>query len=288
VWNEEGASIRLTVTPPWWQTWKFGAVALSAIVAGLVMAYRLRIQYVVERSEALAKEVVERREVETALRASHEKIRSLASKLMSAQEEESKRIARDLHDDITQRLAALGIDTEQAIRELDASPAEARRQFRDVQEKLALITSDIHKFSRQLHPSLLDDLGVVNAVRSECHDFSRRYDTEVDFVPLGEVEAIPRDVSLTVYRIVQEGLRNAAKYADAKGCRVEITVADGTVCVTVKDDGKGFDLARHPRGLGLASLKERVKLCGGDLEVQSSSGAGTRIFARMPLEWEPR
>jgi signal transduction histidine kinase len=95
-------------------------------------------------------------------------------------------------------------------------------------------------------------------------------------------------VSLTVYRIVQEGLRNAGKHADAKGCRVEIRVEDGTVCVTVEDDGKGFDLARHPRGLGLASLTERVKLCGGDLEVQSSPGAGTRIIARMPLEWEPR
>jgi len=283
VWNEEGASIQLTVTPPWWQTWSFRTVALSGLVGGLVFVHRLRMKYFVERTEALAKEVVERQEVETALRASHEETRHLATMLMSSQEEESKRIARELHDDTTQRLAALGIDTEQAIQKLDASPARARREFRDVQEKLSLITSDVHKLSRRLHPSMLDDVGLINAVRSECHEFSKRYDTQVDFVTRGEPDAIPKDIALTLYRIVQEALNNTAKHARAERRRVELAAVNGSASVVVEDDGAGFDAGRRHRGLGLSSLEERVKLYGGELEVRSSPGAGTRITAHIPF-----
>jgi two-component system, NarL family, sensor kinase len=221
---------------------------------------------------------------ELSLRQTREGLQELASRLIHAQEEERRRIAREMHDDWTQRLAVLGIELAKLESHI-GSPEKALPVLCGVREALMTLSDDLHAVSRQLHPSILDDLGLVEALRSECASFSRREGIAVAYRPWKGPIGLTKDAALAVYRVAQEALRNVAKHAAVKEARVSLSVTPEEVVLAVEDDGAGFDSAavHSKHGLGLYSMSERVQLIQGDLRVTSAPGRGTTISVRVPL-----
>jgi signal transduction histidine kinase len=221
---------------------------------------------------------------EQSLRQTREGLRKLAAKLLRAQEEERRRIAREMHDDWTQRLALLGIDIATLENHLGA-PEIALPLLRTMQEQLVGLAEDVHALSRQLHPAILDDLGLVEALRSECASFSRREGIAVVYRPEEVPRTLPKDVALCVYRVAQEALRNLAKHAAvSEGC-VTLAATGSGLLLRVQDEGVGFDPAavRSEPGLGLSSMEERARLIQAELSVTSAPGRGTTVEVRAPL-----
>ena len=220
-------------------------------------------------------------------RRAEEAAHEFSGRLIKAQEEERSRLARELHDDVTQRLASLAIDAGREERKLPGSAGSAMRTMR---QGLARLSEDVHALSYRLHPSILEDLGLVEALKSECERFSRtcpvRLETNVQDVP----DTVPRDVALCLFRIAQEGLRNIARHAGATRAEVGLRRMDDGLQLTVKDNGAGFDPAQHSGGvsLGHAGMRQRVFFLGGTIEIDSSPGRGTMIFAWVPLKGEQR
>jgi PAS domain S-box-containing protein len=225
------------------------------------------------------------RETERILRQNENDLRSLAGRLIHNQEEERSRIARELHDDLVQRLAVFAIDIGKLEGPLLYPPVLVQEKLREMKEGLVKISGDVHSLSRRLHPSILDDLGLTKAVESECTAISRREGIEVVFNHENIPRVIPKDVSLSLYRIIQEGLRNVSKHACAQRTSVSLKVIDHDVLLSVQDDGLGFDWreVKENPGLGLSSMRERARLIHGELSIQSQPGKGTRITARVPL-----
>jgi PAS domain S-box-containing protein len=209
--------------------------------------------------------------------------RELSGRLISAQEGERARLARELHDDITQRLARLAIDVGLAERVgVDGSPAE---RMRAVREGLVRVSEDVHSLSYRLHPQMLEDLGLEAALKAECERFGNRQSVSAELKTQGLPEPLTMDVSLCLFRVTQEALRNVGRHARAQ--RVEVTVRglDGGVQLAVHDDGIGFSPAaiRSRATLGQASMRERVRLLGGEFELDSAPGHGTTVLAWVPV-----
>jgi PAS domain S-box-containing protein len=236
-------------------------------------------------------DVNDQKQVEEALRArerslrhAREGLQKLAAKLLHAQEEERRRIAREMHDDWTQRLALLCIDIAKLEKHIGA-PEKALPLLRTMQEQLVSLSEDVHALSRQLHPAIVDDLGLVEGLRSECASFSRREGIHVVYLP-GEVPtSLPKDVALCLYRVAQEALRNIAKHAAVKEARVSLDATGSQLLLCVQDRGVGFDPAalRCQPGLGLSSMDERVRLIQAGLSVTSAPGQGTTVAVCVPL-----
>ena len=183
------------------------------------------------------------RESERILRQNESDLRKLAGRLIYAQEEERSRLARELHDDLAQRLAVFAIDVGRLEQQLMDPPAPVREELREMKNGIVRISQDVHSLSRQLHPSILDDLGLIKAVESECTSFSRREGIEIVFNHENIPRVIPKDISLSLYRIIQEGLRNISKHACAEHISVSLKGIDHDVLLSVQDDGIGFDSA---------------------------------------------
>jgi PAS domain S-box-containing protein len=210
--------------------------------------------------------------------------RDFGGRLLQAQEAERARLARELHDDITQRLARLAIDAGRA----ESGSDSGNGSIRDLREGLVRLSEDIHALSYRLHPSILGDLGLAAALKAECERFSQQSAITAG-VKLGELPAlIPPDAALTLFRIAQEALRNVARHADSKVAAVLLRPLDSGLQLAVTDKGIGFDPARQRErpSLGLASMRERVRLLGGELEIESAPGQGTTILAWVPLRGE--
>jgi signal transduction histidine kinase len=225
-------------------------------------------------------DITDRKRAEEELRASHRQQQDLASQLLTAQESERKRIAREMHDDLTQRLAVLAIE----IGKLEAwwglaGPVTAR--LGKIRGQLVKTSEDVHSLSRQLHPSILDDLGLVDALRSECRIFQDREGIVVHYRAEDVPADLPREVSLCLYRIAQESLRNVVRHSGAKRAEVILQGCGADVLLTITDEGKGFDPHTRAgrRGIGLASIEERARLIGAELTIQSAPGKGTTVTA---------
>jgi PAS domain S-box-containing protein len=223
------------------------------------------------------------RESEAALRERHLEIQDLAGRLIAAQEAERARIARDLHDDMSQRLALLTIDIDQLGRQ-GRLPAETVEHLRLISQRAGEIASDVHLLSYQLHPTKLQTLGLVTAIQSVCRDISNQHGVDVEFQREPVPSGIAPEVALCLYRIVQESLRNVVKHSGARRALVRLSALDGELRLSVADQGKGFDVATTARtGLGLVSMRERVNFVGGEIVVHSKPGRGTRIGVRVPV-----
>ena len=190
-------------------------------------------------------------------------------------------MARELHDDVTQRIAALAIDAGRNERNSGPTGGAAMRAMR---EGLVRLSEDVHALSYRLHPSILADLGLIEALKGECERFSQcpvRLQASTRDIP----DALPHDVALCLFRIAQEGLRNVARHSGARRAEVSLRRLDGGLELTVKDDGAGFDPGQHraEMSLGHASMRQRVALLGGKIDIGSSSGHGTTILAWVPL-----
>ncbi|MBI2820286.1 MAG: PAS domain S-box protein [Acidobacteria bacterium] len=225
------------------------------------------------------------RESEAALRCSHEELQALTGRLISAKEEENSRLARELHDTISQQLAVLGMEVS-AVQQLIASCCPpATEQLRSMGEEVGRLAQDVHRLSRQLHPSILDHLGLTATLRAECAAFSKQHGIAAELVADNVPDSLPGEIALSLYRIAQESLWNIAKHAQAHEVRIAASQADGELLLAVEDDGKGFDpdLVKGQGGLGLVSMEERIRLVNGTFSIRSRPGKGTRVEVRVPV-----
>jgi signal transduction histidine kinase len=187
-----------------------------------------------------------------------------------------------LHDDITQRIARLAIDTSHLDSERDQAARTAT--IREVRDELVRLSDDVHSLAYKLHPALLERLGLANALKSECERFSRQESINVS-MKLGKVPAnIPQDIALCFLRVTQEALRNVARHAKAATAEVGLREVNTGLELVVRDSGVGFNAATASQGLGLASMRERVRLLGGDLNISSEVGKGTTVLVWLSLQ----
>ena len=240
-----------------------------------------------EELVSIVRNITRRKQGEDARRRSQENLRALTARLISAREEESKRLARELHDAFSQRLAVLGMEAS-ALEQDPALSDAARQSLRAMGEEIGKLAKDVHQLSRELHPSILDDLGLTAALRAECGAFFRQYNIPVRFEPSAVPVELSPSVSLGLYRIAQESLRNIGKHARATAVQVRLETTEGpdeAICLIIEDDGAGFDpeQIKGRRGLGLVSMEERVRLVEGSLQIRSQPGSGTTVEVRIPV-----
>jgi PAS domain S-box-containing protein len=217
-----------------------------------------------------------------------ETLRDLSRRLIRAQEEERAMLARELHDDVTQRLAVLAIDAGRA--ELAMSDGPLAGLMRSIRDGLARLSEDIHTLAYQLHPSVLEELGLGEALRTECERLGRRsgvsLSLDLDPVPA----AVGRDAALCLFRVAQEALNNMSRHAAPSSASLSLRQMDGGLLLAVRDDGVGFEIdnPKKARSLGLASMRERVRLVNGTLDIESSPGHGTAVVAWVPAEGDSK
>jgi signal transduction histidine kinase len=202
-------------------------------------------------------------------------------RLIEAQEQERARIGRELHDDINQRLAMLAV----ALERLQDHPPDARSGLLELRKQTAEISNDVQALSHDLHASQLEYLGVVAGTKSWCREFGERQGMQIDCTQDVRSQVSP-EIGLCLFRILQEALHNAVKHSGVKRIQVHLQEESGEIHLNVRDLGKGFDIeaARQGRGLGLTSMRERVRLVNGTIEIDSKPMGGTTIHVRVPLE----
>jgi len=216
-------------------------------------------------------------------RKAEQEARHLGGRILTAQEDERRRLAREMHDDVTQRLAALAIDA--ARMEGDGSGAVARSAVETIRERLVGLSEDVHALSYRLHPSVIEDLGVVAALRVECNRVALQAPLRVEFEHHDIPARMPPDAAICLFRVAQEALRNVVRHAGARSVHVSLRGQDGGIRLVVRDDGKGLHDAgiEGRKSLGLVSMRERVRLVGGKLDIVGHQGEGTSVEAWVPL-----
>lgn len=216
---------------------------------------------------------------------SEKSARELAGRLIHAQEQERRRIAGELHDDVSQRLAlvCLQIDT------MRVSPPDSQeglvRELSVLYDETDLISSDLHQFSRELHPNILEKLGLTSALRRYCSEFSAHRKIDINIDVAGEEPSISLQTALALFRVGQECLMNAAKHSQSPICNVWLSYKNDRIILDIKDQGIGFDTKklREESGLGIESMRERLRSVGGTLRIESNPHCGTRIYAEAPI-----
>jgi signal transduction histidine kinase len=211
--------------------------------------------------------------------------RLLSGRLINAQEEERGRLAREIHDDFSQRLAVVALQLENIGEAVPASYEEVHRQLIEVEGSASELATELHSLSYRLHSSTLEHLGLVPAVSSLCKEFTSQQGVKVNFVSNEVPRSVAPDVALCAFRIVQEALRNIKRHSDAKNAFVQLTLAD-KLEICIRDDGHGFDLSHvnQRQGLGIRSMEERAISLGGIFKIHSEFGAGTTVRALLPLK----
>lgn len=222
----------------------------------------------------LAEDITRRKQMEIDLS-------NMTRKLIEAQEKERARIGRELHDDINQRIALLSVE----LGDVQENPAELKQRLEEFQARMKEISNDVQALSHDLHSSKLDYLGVVRGIRSWCREFAERYRMTIDFT--GDVSStVPVELGLTLLRVTQEALFNSMKYSGVTRAEVRLLEAANEIHLIISDAGKGFDpeTAAKGKGLGLTSMRERVRLVNGNISIQSQPTEGTRIEVHLPFE----
>ena len=211
--------------------------------------------------------------------------KELSRRLISAQEQERIRIARELHDDVCQRLAVLSIELQNASLGENHSATATKQRLEKMRRYCSEIASDVQLLSHELHSAKLDYLGISAAIRGFCREFGEQQELSIEFTERNMPKSVSRDGSLCLFRVAQEALHNAVKYSGANRFSVELSGGGNEVRLEVADDGIGFDAKKANRtgGLGLVSMQERVQAADGRFYVESKPGAGTRIIAFVPV-----
>jgi PAS domain S-box-containing protein len=209
----------------------------------------------------------------------------LSGRLINAQEEERARIARELHDDFSQRIAVLAMQLGQVSMSLPESNKAASQRLHLIWERITELSSDIHKLSHRLHSSKLHHLGLMTAAKSLCEETAKQHDIQIEFAASDVPDEISPDVALCFFRIIQEALNNIAKHSGAKRAYVQLSTVDSRIRLRIVDAGVGFDTnsQKAKGGLGLASMRERLRIMGGMLEIRSRPMEGTEIQAEAPM-----
>ena len=214
-----------------------------------------------------------------------EAISGMSRKLIESQEQERARIGRELHDDINQRLAMLALE----LGQLEENPSEVQKRVHELRNRTTEISDDVQALSHELHASKLEYLGALGGIKSWCKEFGERHGIQIDFTSPEETISLPPEIGLCLFRVLQEALHNVAKYSGVKRAEVQLREDSDEIHLLVSDLGRGFDLetAIQGRGLGLTSMKERVRLVSGILEIQSKPRGGTTVHVRVPVRSEP-
>jgi signal transduction histidine kinase len=212
----------------------------------------------------------------------------LSGLLINAQETERSRLASELHDDFSQRLALLALELENASEELPDSSAATKRKLHELLNSASELGADLHTVSRRLHPSTLESLGLVPGLKALCEEFTSRQGIEIVFSSKNIPRTVPPNVALCLFRTTQEGLQNLRKYSGASQGQVNLRKAGDRLFLSVSDKGRGFDAKEmmNREGLGIRSMGERARLVGGRFQIHSEPGKGTRIDVCVPLQPE--
>jgi len=224
-------------------------------------------------------DVTERKEAEHALA-------RLSGRLIHAQEQERKRIAREIHDDYNQRLAVLANDIDELAENAVAFPVEASQRLHQLWNTISELGADLHSLSHRLHSSTLESLGLVAGTKAFCQEFEEQQHIQVDFAHEDVPHGIPGDLALCLFRVTQEGLRNIKRHSGAKRAEVRLERLNGKIHLSIVDRGKGFDPNQRSgrEGIGIWSMEERLRALGGSLDIRSRPEEGTRIDAWLPLK----
>ena len=237
------------------------------------------------------RDVTDRKRAEDALRRkqaelerSQAELQALAGRLLTAQDDERRRISRELHDDVNQRLAILTLDVESLQARVPRAPGATAKRLGVIRDRLVELSDDVHGLAYDLHPSVLDHLGLRAALKSYVADLQRHESIRIDLHVGDNLERLPPDVAACLYRVAQAALRNVVKHAQANRVAVELEPVDGGVRLSVSDDGVGFAVpARSSEGLGIVGMQERVRLVGGRFSLKSQVGEGSRVTVWVPL-----
>jgi signal transduction histidine kinase len=240
-------------------------------------------------SVSVNRDISERKQVEEMLRAGRERLQILSQRLIEAQETERRRVSRELHDEAGQSLTALKISLE--LMQADGL-AESEKSHQSLQEAVALTNATMQRIrllAQGLRPPELDVVGLDPTLEDYCHDFAQHTRLLIDYTGT-ELPALPDEVTICFYRVLQEALTNVAKHAHANHVLVALRCNANTLSLSVEDDGQGFDaqtavsVSRQPQSIGLMGMRERLELLGGRLEIKSQPGQGTRLVAYAPWE----
>jgi PAS domain S-box-containing protein len=212
-------------------------------------------------------DVSERKETEDALRRHEQDLSKLTGRIIYAQEEELRRLSRELHDDLTQRLAALALDAALIEKELNPLQPQAVQGFKELRANLSEVAEEVHDLSRQLHPSILDDLGLVQAVQAECAAFTRKTGIDLFFAPHDFPDSVSQQPALCLYRVIREALQNISKHSRAASASITLQGLSDGIRLLIEDKGIGFDPqgVKTKAGIGLSSMRERVRLVNGTI-----------------------
>jgi two-component system, NarL family, sensor kinase len=222
----------------------------------------------------------------TELKRTEEALRDLGGRLISAQEEERRRVALELHDNLNQKIALLSIELDKLVHKIPGWRGDLRACVRGLWAKTQEISSEIHQLSYQLHPSKLDHLDLTTAVKSLCDELAEHHEITIQFQHQGFPAVLPQAVTLCLFRIVQESLNNVIKHSGSQEARVVLERTKRSVRLSVSDNGCGFDseTARMKNGLGFISMGERLRLVGGEISIHSQPSRGAQIDVWVPLE----
>ena len=222
-------------------------------------------------------DVTERKQAE-------EDLLRMTRRVIEAQEQERARIARELHDDIGQRVSLLSVNLAQ-LEQSPLKPVEVRDRIGELQRETCEIATDIHTLSHHLHSSRLEYLGIAAVMRSFCQEFGKQTKVRINFESQDLPSPVPADISLCLFRVLQESLQNSAKHSGAQHVEVELWGTPDEIHLVVSDSGSGFDSegAKRSLGLGLISMEERLRVVKGTFSIESQAKRGTKIHARVPL-----
>lgn len=240
--------------------------------------------------EALRRSEEHHRELFRQAEEMQENLRALSLEILRVQEEERRRISRDLHDEVGQALTAIQMNLELLKKRLPEEDMQVPKRMADTQELVARTIETVHRFCRDLRPAMLDDLGLVPTLRWYTKNFSERTGIRVNLRASRSVEKLDHDGKTLVYRVLQESLTNVWKHAGAQEAEVSIRAFQRGISMEIRDDGKAFDVERHVRphrhggGLGLLGMQERVRQAKGEFTVESAMGKGTTIRMQIPFK----
>jgi two-component system, chemotaxis family, CheB/CheR fusion protein len=224
-------------------------------------------------------------ESEAALLRSRNELRALAAKLLQTQAEERRRVSRELHDDLSQKIAKLQFDVETLEQHLPPDLKSMKKRLMIIRDGVEALSNDVRRIAYELHPSALDHLGLAVALRSYAREFTEREGIPVRFISRKVPAQIPAEVAGTLFRIVQEALRNVAKHAGKASVSIALTGGSNRLSLSIRDNGIGFDVdsVRDKGGLGLISIQERTRLVRGDFSLETLPGRGATITVHVPL-----
>jgi signal transduction histidine kinase len=233
-------------------------------------------------------DITEQKRAERALRESRQELRALAGRLINADEEARKMISRELHDDLGQKLALLTFDCGNLLLTPSLSLEQIREEVRNIEMRLVQTSQDVRQIAHQLHPSVLEDLGITAALRELCEEFSGREGIQATFHEENMPKDVPVPIASCLYRVTQEALHNVSKHAHASSVCVTLTATPEGIHLSIHDSGIGFDTnsESYRSGLGVVSMKERVRLVEGEFSVQSEPGDGVEVKVFIPFAQE--